>query len=234
MTARFQAEQAAARVYIRNADDPRWWERMQPDEIAEVYQVATVWSAVDPEARRIEDLMTAEIHRRYDVDARAVDLATVPEQLADAERARARRDAAEAIALTAAADRADRDIDQLAEGAERTREGARAGDLSPAEVVTAEVEADLLQDAGTERREHRDGVDEKAEVAWDSAARREATAQDLERKVSDPQAVEARMRADAAQGRPATEATRKPPKSAKARPTRGRGTGRQREQGRGR
>lgn len=234
MTARFQAEQAAARSSYRAVEDPQWWANSRPEQVAEAYQLATVWSAVDPEARRIEDLMNAEIRRRYDVDPRAVDLATVPEQLEAAERARARRDAAEAIALTAAADRADRDADHLDEDAERTREGAQSGDLTPAEATVAEVEANRLQDSGTERRADRDGLDEKAEVAWDSAERREATAQDLGRKVDDAQAVDARMRADAAQGRPATEATRKPSKATKARPSRGRGAGRQREQGRGR
>lgn len=71
-------------------------------------------------------------------------------------------------------------------------------------------------------------------MAWDSAERREATAQALAEKVDDAQAIEARMRTDAANAHPATEATRKPKKTAKARPARGQGAGRQREQSRGR
>lgn len=109
MTARFEAERAASRSAYRAVEDPRWWESTRPEQVAEVYQVATVWSEFDDEARRVERLMAEEIQRRYDVDARVVDLATVPAELAAAERARAQRDAAEAVALTAAADRADRD-----------------------------------------------------------------------------------------------------------------------------
>lgn len=250
LTARFEAEQGAARSAYRHAENPWWWDRARTEEIAEVYQVATVWSDLDPEARRVEQLMSEEIQRRYEVDPRAVDLATVPDELAAAERARAQRDAAEAVALTAAADQADRDsreLDQAAER-ERLREAVLSGELTPDEATAqwpdddphkhsaehAAAEVDRLEDSAGDRRADRDGLDSKADVAWDSAERREATARDLEQRLDDPRAVEARIRADSYQGKPATEATRKPAKSAKARPTRGQGAGRQRQQGRGR
>lgn len=260
LVARFEAERAAARSAYRSVEDPRWWESAAAEQVAEVYQVAAVWSEFDEEARRVERLMAEEIQRRYDVDARAVDLAAVPAELASAERAQAHRDAGEAIVLTAAADRADRRVDgdlqetdrerDAAGERERIREAVLNGELTPeraaeqwpaddphkasAEHAAAAVDALWSSDA---HREQRGDLDEKADrpgVAWDSAERREATAQALSSTVDDAQAVEARMRADAANAHPATEATRKPKKTAKARPARGQGAGRQREQSCGR
>ncbi|HVK28564.1 MAG TPA: hypothetical protein VM575_09485 [Nocardioides sp.] len=259
LTARFEAERDAARAAYLSVEDPRWWESAAPEQVAEVYQVATVWSEFDEEGRRVQRLMAEEIQRRYDVDARAVDLAAVPAELAAAERARANRDAAEAIALTAAADRADRSVDEDLQEAdrqdaagerERIREAVLNGELTP-ERATEQWPADDPHKASVEHaaaavdalwssdahREERGELDEKADrlgVAWDSAERREATAQALSSTVDDAQAVDARMRADAANAHPATEATRQPKKTAKARPARGQGTGRQREQSRGR
>lgn len=136
-TAQFEAERSAARSAYRAVEDPRWWENAWPEQVAEVYQVAAVWSEFDEEARRVERLMAEEIQCRYAVDARAVDLATVPADLAAAERARAQRDAAEAVALTAGAGRADH-ADQQTEGREQgaeERERIRAavlnGELTP-------------------------------------------------------------------------------------------------------
>jgi hypothetical protein len=250
LAARFEAERSAARSAYRSVEDPRWWENPQPEQVAEVYQLATVWSEYDEEARRVERLMAEEIQRRYDVDARAVDLANVPAELAEAERARARRDASEAVALTAAADRADRHVDEdlqmvdreEAREHERVREAVLNGELTPEQAAEqwpaedpynasadrAAAAVDALWTAHGHQID-RDGLDEKAELAWDSAEHREATAHALSSTVDDAQAVDARMRADAANAHPATEATRKSKKAAKARPSRGQGAGRQRE-----
>jgi hypothetical protein len=57
-----------------------------------------------------------------------------------------------------------------------------------------------------------------------SAERRETTARDLHDRIGDPQAVEAKIRADASQAKPATEATRGAgARAPKARMSRGRG-----------
>lgn len=70
--------------------------------------------------------------------------------------------------------------------------------------------------------------------AWDSAERRSATAAELHAAINDPEAVEARMKADVAQGAPATEATRgagqKAPKARRTTAT----ESRQKQQSRGR
>lgn len=62
-----------------------------------------------------------------------------------------------------------------------------------------------------------DGALRAGEPAWDSAARREATAHDLAAIVPDEAAVEARMATDLAQALSATEATRAPRGPAKTR-----------------
>ncbi|KRA39103.1 MULTISPECIES: hypothetical protein [unclassified Nocardioides] len=190
LTARLDAERDAARTSYRSVDDPQWWTNPTPERVAEVYQVATVWSELDPEARRVEEFMTEEIRRRYDVDPRLVDLATVPAELAAAERARAARDTAEAVVLTAAADRAD----AARRGAEEHAAKTEHDPSSKSEEIheAQEVAQDLREDRGE--------LDEKAEVAWDCAERREATAQDLNSKVDDSQAVEARMRSECRAG----------------------------------
>lgn len=187
VTARFEAERAAARAGYRAVENPRWWENTRPEQVAEVYQVAAVWSEVDEEARRVEQLVADEIRRRYDVDARAVDLATVPNELAVVERARAQRDAAEAIVLTSAADRAGRDVhhdhqeadlEQGASERERIRDAVLNGELTPDQAAeqwpaddpheTSAMHAATVVHTlwkGEDDRADRGEVDERAAVA---------------------------------------------------------------------
>lgn len=66
--------------------------------------------------------------------------------------------------------------------------------------------------------------------AWDSGERRQATAQDLHARVGHAEAVEAAMRADVAQGRPAEKATRDAGSTTTAQPRRRPTVVRQRDQ----
>lgn len=81
--------------------------------------------------------------------------------------------------------------------------------------------------------ERSDRAPEPSQVDWDSAERREATASALSERVKDPEAVEAVMRADTAQARPASEAVSGRAYPAKVRGRTSSGAGRQRERQRG-
>lgn len=134
-----------------------------------------------------------------------------PERDADAERRRAAAEEAEVVRLVTEADRAD-------SAAEESRTAAQH-EPDPEDRVQAET-----------HQAHADSARADARPLYDSAERRQATAADLESKGISPEAVNAKMRADVSQAKPATEAAKGgPAKSPKARKTRsGRGAEAQR------
>ncbi|MCD2444370.1 hypothetical protein LQ757_18980 [Agromyces sp. SYSU K20354] len=224
LRARFDAEQLAARAELANVNRSEWWDRATPQNIGDSYQLANAWAREDTEAQRAKDTITEQVRDRYGVVASELhpdpvalrDAIEEAERLrvqTDAERRRAQEDRAEAVILTAEADLLDR-------AAEQAREAA-------------EFEPDPFDRADAERmaKEQEDRAEQlraDATPMYDSAERREATARDLETKGLDTETIATRMRADVSQGQPATEATRDTAKRApKARPSRGRGAGRQ-------
>jgi len=138
-----------------------------------------------------------------------------PKRDADAERRRAAAEEAEAVRLATEADRAD-------SAAEESRTAAQ-------HEPDPEARQEALVQAKTHQA-HADSARADARPLYDSAERRQATAADLESKGISPEAVNAKMRADVSQAKPATEAAKGgPAKSPKARKTRsGRGAEAQR------
>ncbi|WP_435736434.1 hypothetical protein V5D56_16850 [Cellulosimicrobium sp. PMB13] len=128
---------------------------------------------------------------------------------AEKERHRAAAEHAEAQRLMQQADREDRLADQARSAAEH--------EPDPDERARAVAEAMQRDTLGGRARE--DG-----RAAYDSAERRDATANVLRAKGIDGDVVATRMRADVSQARPATEAVAARPagRSPKARKTRGR------------
>lgn len=178
--------------------------------------------------------------------AEAIERAHRTRGLTDEERTDATGDRAEAAALLATADATDR----AAEGNQRAREAAANPDNQrpmtfpeAREWAVENKRDDLLQGFSTDMRDvdTSDGrrsaqrgfvravegaraseLREDAGPAYDSAERREAMAASLDH-LGNPAVVDARMRSDVAQGRPATEAvTSSPARTPKARKTKGR------------
>ncbi len=217
--ARFTAERDAARSSLAPVHRPEWWDSAQAEDVTKAYQSAKAWSDVDPEAVRAEQKIVEEVRNRFGVDVTGdSDPATVAEAVARSEQARADgaelrtgagSDTAEAVDLMAGADAADRRAEMEAEqqhhAGDRWEDDRSAKHAGEADRDERSAEA-LHGDAGH---------------AYDSAERREAMAEGMDH-IENKAAVEARVRSDVAQGRPATEATTTAPSRApKARATRG-------------
>lgn len=213
---RHAAERAAARAALSSVHRGDWWTSASRDQIVGAFQTARAWSQVDPEAVRAEQRIVDEVRDRFGVGvertmdprdvATAIEAAERAGAAAAQERAAAGDDRAEAIGLLAAADAVDRAAEaQAVKGESPAAEQERADEL-------------------------RDG----AEMAYDSAERRQAFAESLD-QVENRVAVDARVRSDVAQGRPAAEAvTQAPRRAPKARRSRSQGQAAQRVQQRGR
>lgn len=131
------------------------------------------------------------------------------EQLAAVKRAQSEDERAEARQLL---EQADHDAAQAKEA------------WDAAEHALGTDEDERLQQIVEAEQKHQDAAQAEQEgyQVWDSAERREATAEELRAKGIDAETVATRMRADVAQGKPATEAVkastgRRPPTTRKTR-----------------
>lgn len=218
---RLTAERFAARGYLAATERPDWWDRATPEDIARAYQTSAAWAETDPEMARTQDRLRQEVAQRYGVnmDAAGADPHTVAETLsaagqarrvAESQRGGARGDQLDAAQLVHEAGEADRHGDRATKDRHDAQE---AGDHPLADPAGAEVDhADSVAAEGMDR----------AETAYDSAERRADLADTLE-GVGNDKAVDARVRADTSQAKPATEATRggagKAPKARRTRAT---------------
>lgn len=281
LQSRLAAEQRTARAELANVHRSDWWDRATPEVIGRTYQVARAWSQEDSEAVRAEQRMNDELRTRYGVDVNstnadpaavraAVERAEQERAQADAERTRAASENAEAQRLVAQANQEDQRAAEARAAAEyepdpdeRARALAEAETpLGPLRPYTDEERASLRIETSNEEarrlnlwaeeRSTRSGVArDEAALRYDSAERREGTAQhertadraredgkttydsadrrsstatELERRGIAQETVATRMRADVSQAKPATAAVAAgKTKAAKARKTRGRG-----------
>ncbi|MCH8614405.1 hypothetical protein [Arsenicicoccus dermatophilus] len=208
---RSRAEQAAARAALAPVHQDGWWEGATVREITKAYETAKAWRDVDPAAVRAEERITEQVRRRYGVDvAEDSDPAAVAEAIEHKERARARADddrsdatekTGKAVGLVADADVLDR---RVREETDRMHQALARGRLQ--EAGRHGAQADHAQDQAQGKRD-------QAGHLYDSAERRQATAKSLDH-VENRTAVQARMTADVAQARPATDAVTHQPRQA--------------------
>ena len=176
---RMSAEQEAARAALAPVHRDQWWEAATPEDVTRAYRTARAWRDVDPQAAHAESRIIEQAQARHGV--------TVSEQ-----RTKAASERAEAAGLLAGAD----GVDALAEVEnEREHQAQERGD------DVAGLHADHEATAHDTAHEQRD----QAGYAYDSAERRTAMANKLDH-IDNLDAVDARVRSDVAQGRPATEA----------------------------
>lgn len=217
---RLAAERDAARAALTTVHRPQWWDQASPDQIATAHQTARTWSREDPEADRAQHRIRQEVRTRFgvDVDAAGADPAAVRAAVerasalraeSDGERSRASAEHVEAAQLVAEAETADRLAEESRQRARR--QGSR--DVDDARLASVDAE-----------QHERSADDARGEAAprYDSAERREATAAQLAARGLDSDTVDARMRADVSQAKPATEAVAgSPGRAPKARKSRG-------------
>lgn len=190
LASRLTAEREAARAALAPVSRPDWWAAASGQDVAMALTTARAWRDSDtPDAdfARAEQRIVDELRTRYGVDVPAgADAAAVSAATDEANRARSdareerthsRDDQAEAAELMAAADAVD------AVGAVETGpQGSTKGLAEPALEAAAQ-----------------------AAEAYDSAVRRDTMAQGLDH-VENRLAVQARVTADVAQARHASDA----------------------------
>lgn len=233
MSARFDAERGAARAELRVIEQPEWWDRATPQDVARVIETAETWKGLDDSAARAAERIEHEVRARYGVDVNEF------RSGAASERAHSEREVTEAALLLAEADRLDRDAsDEARDGTsnvsrsdlvrdleDRAVEYERRADAGGDDTNTPEELRELATDARSQAQLYRD-MDEatqsartqeaptpeaqanraEAGVVYDSAERRRATAQQMESAGVPPEDVRVRSRVDAGQAQPAAEA----------------------------
>lgn len=187
----------------------QWWDGATPEDIGRAYATATAWEGRDEVAPYAERLRE-QVRSRYGVDLDQVRPDDVAGELnlrdADRERSTGDQERAEAERLMKEADQA-----EAPEREEQPGESPNRDEKQHDEARAAE------QDGRT---------------MYDSAERREALAEDLMGRGVPVDAAEARVRADAGQAAPASDAAREGRRVPKARKGKGTQAGQQRDRSR--
>ena len=110
LTARFDAERAAARAALAPVGSDDWWATARPDQITTAYETAREWEDFDSDARLAADRIRGEVSARYGVDPISLDRAAHLDR--DAAEQRDEEQLDDAAALIAG-------VDGLAEANER-------------------------------------------------------------------------------------------------------------------
>ena len=234
MSARFDAERGAARAELRVIEQPEWWDRATPQDVARVIETAETWKGLDDTAARAAERIEHEVRDRYGVDVNEFRSDTT-----SATRAHSEREVTEAALLLAEADRPDRDAseqgrdgttndsrsDLVRDLEDRAMEYERRADAGGDDTNTPEELRELATDARSQAQLYRD-MDEatqsartqgaptpeaqanraEAGIVYDSAERRRATAQQMESAGVPAEDLRVRARVDAGQAQPAAEA----------------------------
>lgn len=151
LTARMDAERAAARAELVVVGREEWWARATPQEVTRVWEVANTWSRLDPDAARALETIHGQVRDRYGIDTPTPRLPGEREQVdavaADQTRAAARLDEATAVRILTDDDPGNDERGRaLYDSAERRADLAR--DLERAGVDGEAIEARVLADTG--------------------------------------------------------------------------------------
>ena len=168
LAARFEAERATAVARLSVTERADWWEHATAQEILEVTETAATWRDLDPAAARAAERIDLEAHARYGVNRDALE-----------QHVRARADRSTAVEAIAAADALDRTPANDRRSQHRDEETQASAD----------------QAAGTSGPAAGSSERERGEIAYDSAARREAFAAALD-GTADSDLIAGRVRAD--------------------------------------
>ncbi|SDZ48259.1 hypothetical protein [Herbiconiux ginsengi] len=225
LQARFDAERSAAAASLTLVQQAEWWNHTSVGEISAAYETAEAWRPVDPGIARTADQMGDELRVRYDIDvaelgADSIRVRALLERTerdradAAAQRGESRKDDAEGIALLAAAEQVELDVEQSDHELRDAQVDAPTQGLAREQVSTA---------AATNRN--------SSAHAYDSAQSRRHAAARLEESGLDPELIRVRIISDRDNALPATAAVDSAPgKQTRAR-TVSNGSRMQRERG---
>ncbi|RFA06423.1 hypothetical protein B7R54_18750 [Subtercola boreus] len=245
LASRFDAERAAARAELVVVDQPTWWENASRADVARVAETAQTWRGLDDRAAAAADTIGREVQERYGVDVNS---------LPTSERRTAGEERAEAALLIAEADRLDRNTNNQAAAGEIPADvvadleaQARSYDDAAArggeDGKTPDELRELASDARAQAQLHHttreaaapspvaDTARTDADDNYDSAARRDAFAADLESRGVSSEDIKARLRADVDHARPAHEVLTSPARASRVKSPSGTPAGRQRQRG---
>lgn len=178
---RLAAEQQASVARLDVVRDPQWWDKASREDVVATWQLSHTWRE-DPAAARAIDRMREEVKTRYGADVSS-----------DSDGRQV-----DGLLQQASADR-------YRSNEERNR--AQKEQAEARRIVAQADRADQAQEGGTPTSEP-ERLDAQAEVTYDSAERRQQRADELERAGVDKETAAGVVRADAGQGRPATDAVR--------------------------
>lgn len=202
LTERLHAERETARAQLEPVHHEQWWDRADAAAIGQAYTTARTWQEFDPEAARAHDRIRDEVRKRYsiDVDKLDADPAAVREAMAlsEALRERAAMEEQTAQAERAQAAVALQEVDRADRAAQEARERATTA-TDPQEVHDAELSATMHEQVSAQ-------AGREAAAGYDSADRREEFARAMRRDGVSENLIAVRLRADAGEARPATDA----------------------------
>lgn len=178
---RFAAEQQASVARLDVVRDPQWWDKASREDVVATWQLAHTWRE-DPAAARAIDRMRGEVKTRYGADVGTDS------------------DGRQVDGLLA---RASADRHRANEERERGRQEQTEANRIVAQVDRADQAQEGAASPGESQR-----LGTQAEITYDSAERRQQRAAQLEQAGVDKDTAAGVMRADVAQGRPATDAVR--------------------------
>lgn len=198
---RMEAERRVAVAELSVVQNSEWWREAGPQDVADKYATAHAWKDESPEVARHEERMRQELKERYGIDpsrddGQGIDTNRLREEIHRLEERQGSPERAEAAQADGLSDAARQ------RGHENDNRAAVETDPQEEQRLRAEAERERNQSA-------RHSGD--AASAYDSASRRDATAEKMRSAGGDAEQVNTAMRADQAQGAPAHQAVSNPP-----------------------
>jgi hypothetical protein len=257
LQAQYEQERALARAQVQPINEPAWWDRARPEDIAHAYETTAAWKDNDPALAQAHAHMRDELHKRYWIDVD--DIGADPRRVAQAlnERQAASQlipvqgfpdwERREADQLIKAADHHDRAAESARSDAQRGElplplpltEAERAANEALVETWTAKGRSQGASEPGADAGESvvAVGAEESAasevrnagRATWDSAERRDGHAEHMAAQGVDPVAIQAQYGADVSNAKHPRAAVTTTRGAAKARKASPKAMGSQRE-----
>lgn len=162
----FEQERAMARAQVQPTQEPAWWDRARPEDVAHAYETSAAWKDTDPDLAQAHAHMVDELRERYGIDVNDVQAdpqrvaevlrqrtagMDVPEQASTAEQAGStEQERREADQLLNAADQHDRNAEAARGDATAAQNGVE-GDRAPGVGPNGEVGEGYEEDPETPR-----------------------------------------------------------------------------------
>ena len=197
LEARFRAEGASAAARLSAVERAEWWNHASPQQIVSMYELAHQWRDDQPHAANAADTIAQQLQDRYRIDVTSPDPDT--DELRAA-LARVETDRATSNNPAAAVDRTD-DLAIAVGGVVRADQRGSALGATAEETASRSQGAEATHTVGRAAR----GSTESGQ-AYDTLARRDATAAQMRKAGLFEESIAVAVRADIAHARSAADA----------------------------